>query len=120
MYCKNCGTRLDDDAKFCPNCGVKVSEDIPINNTPTYGNNAAVYVYTQNLSRINGFSIAGFVLSFFWFLAILGLIFSILGYRQAIRENTSKGLAIAGIALSSVCIAFWVIIIVMSAMMSVV
>ena len=111
MYCKNCGTRLDDDAKFCPNCGAKVSEDTPINNATTYSNNAAVYVYTQNPSRINGFSIAGFVSC---------LIFSILGYRQAIRENTSKGLAIAGIALSSVCIAFWVIIIVMSAMMSVV
>ena len=24
MYCSNCGTKLDDNAKFCPNCGTKV------------------------------------------------------------------------------------------------
>lgn len=109
MYCKNCGTKLDDDAKFCPKCGTKVNENVSINNTPVY-NNTPAYLNTQNPSRINGFSIAGFVLSFFWFLAILGLIFSILGYRQAKTENTSKGMAIAGIVISSVCLTFWVII----------
>lgn len=25
-YCKNCGEKLDDDAKFCPKCGEKVGE----------------------------------------------------------------------------------------------
>lgn len=23
-YCKNCGEKLDDDAKFCPKCGEKI------------------------------------------------------------------------------------------------
>ena len=21
MFCKNCGTEMNDDARFCPNCG---------------------------------------------------------------------------------------------------
>lgn len=24
MFCKNCGHKLSDDAKFCSNCGTKV------------------------------------------------------------------------------------------------
>lgn len=27
MWCPNCGTKLDDYAKFCPNCGTKVQDD---------------------------------------------------------------------------------------------
>lgn len=27
MYCKNCGTKLADNAKFCDKCGIAVSED---------------------------------------------------------------------------------------------
>lgn len=26
MFCKKCGTKLDDSAQFCPNCGTKVEE----------------------------------------------------------------------------------------------
>ncbi|MCD8287016.1 MAG: zinc ribbon domain-containing protein [Clostridia bacterium] len=25
MYCKNCGSKLDDDARFCPHCGTAVT-----------------------------------------------------------------------------------------------
>ena len=25
MFCKNCGHKLEDDAKFCSNCGTKVT-----------------------------------------------------------------------------------------------
>ena len=26
MYCKNCGTRLNDNAKVCPNCGTFIDD----------------------------------------------------------------------------------------------
>lgn len=28
-YCSNCGTQLQDDARFCPNCGAATGEAIP-------------------------------------------------------------------------------------------
>ena len=31
MYCRNCGTKLKDNANFCTNCGEKVKK-IPENN----------------------------------------------------------------------------------------
>ena len=34
MFCKNCGSKLDDDAVFCPNCGYKVHEE-KVNNDIT-------------------------------------------------------------------------------------
>ena len=27
MFCKNCGHKLSDDAKFCSNCGAKVEAE---------------------------------------------------------------------------------------------
>ena len=27
MFCKSCGSELEDDAIFCMNCGVKVADD---------------------------------------------------------------------------------------------
>lgn len=27
MFCKNCGSEIDDNAYVCPNCGAKVKED---------------------------------------------------------------------------------------------
>jgi hypothetical protein len=50
MFCKNCGTKLMDNAKFCPDCGSKVEEiglvrnetiviqeaEIPLEDKPQY------------------------------------------------------------------------------------
>lgn len=44
MYCKNCGTKLADDAKFCVNCGTKVD-------------GAAASVPNPRIKMINGVSI---------------------------------------------------------------
>jgi len=33
MFCKNCGTKLDDGAKFCTSCGWKVPEVAPVMGT---------------------------------------------------------------------------------------
>lgn len=28
MWCPNCGTKLEDDARFCPECGTNVQEEM--------------------------------------------------------------------------------------------
>lgn len=28
MYCRNCGTKIEDNAKFCPSCGTKQTDEI--------------------------------------------------------------------------------------------
>ena len=33
MFCKNCGTKLDDDAVFCDKCGTAIKKDISTNET---------------------------------------------------------------------------------------
>ena len=84
MYCKNCGSHLDDRAVVCPNCGVPTGVEQP-----------------QQQSGSNTIAIVGFILSFF--LPIVGLICSIIGYKNSSQLNgTGKGIALAGIIISSV------------------
>lgn len=80
MFCKYCGSQIDDNAVFCPHCGVS---------------------QTQNKEETNAPAIVGFVLSFF--IAIAGLICSIVGYKKA-KELGGKGygFAVAGIIISIV------------------
>ncbi|MCX5741560.1 MAG: DUF4190 domain-containing protein [Proteobacteria bacterium] len=64
-----------------------------------------MYGNGQMQTRTSGMAIAGFVLSFLGMLSILGLIFSALGLAEVKKSNgtvTGGGLAIAGIAISSV------------------
>lgn len=89
MYCKNCGSNLDDRAVICPHCGVPTGENFhaPAKNDQT-----------------NVIAVVGFILSFF--IAIAGLVCSIIGYKKASEMNgNGKGLALAGIIISVVSLA---------------
>ena len=89
MYCKNCGKEISDGSVVCINCGAKADSEIPF----------------------NILSIVGFALSFF--LAVPGLICSIIGYLQ-IKKSVYRGksLAVAGIVISSVSIVITLIVII--------
>lgn len=66
------------------------------------------------VARTSGMAIAGFVLSFFC--ALLGLIFSIIGYNECKNSNGAvkgDGLAIAGIIIS-ICMMVLSLIIILS------
>lgn len=85
MYCKNCGSLIDNDAVVCPHCGVATDkfagEVAPVKN------------------QKNTLAIVGFIFSFL--ISIVGLICSILGFKKASTlEGKGKGLAIAGIIIS--------------------
>lgn len=94
MFCYNCGKQIDDKAVFCVYCGVQVGKLVSCNEVNGQGHNK------QN--KCSGFSIAGFVLSFFGWLSILGLIFSCIGYNKSASRKSSAGigLGLAGIIIS--------------------
>ena len=93
-YCEHCGVELADEAAICTNCGCA-----------TYSQVKAPQ------DKWNSLAIAGFVLSFFS--CIVGLILSIIGYRQT-KQSGEKGkeLALAGIIISSIATAASVIAII--------
>ena len=87
-YCGHCGAELLDEAVICPKCGCPVD--------------GANNLYANSKSNSwNALAIVGFVLSFFT--AIIGLILCIIAYKQ-VKESgeKGKGLAIAGIVISSI------------------
>lgn len=63
----------------------------------------------QNNKKTNGFAIAGLICSFF--VALLGLIFSIIGLTKSKECNSGKGMSIAGIIISVLNILLGIIII---------
>lgn len=103
MQCTACGTPYSPGAAFCARCGMNLS-GVPM--MPPMM--TAIPPNTPH-PRTSGMAIAGFVLSFFGGLSILGLIFSAIGLSEISKSNgmvLGKGLAIAGICISC----FWLLI----------
>ena len=106
-FCTNCGSSLEEGDVVCTNCGTKVGSTEQVAAQPVYQNAPA--------QPKNGLAIAGFVVSLVSFLccgslALIGLILSIVGLVKSKEMNGSgKGLAIAGIILSSVGIVFGIL-----------
>ena len=95
-YCSRCGAEIYDEAVICTKCGCAVD-----------GMNGGSYNSASN--NYNVLAIVGFVLSFFS--TIVGLIISIIAYKQ-VKQTGEKGkeLAIAGIVISSISIAIAVLV----------
>ena len=107
--CPNCGKNIDNNANFCVNCGSKQTKEAEIKEEKT------TTVESKNTVPVNGLSITGFVLSMISLLCCgllspLGLIFSIIGVAKTEKEDTTgKGLAIAGIIISSIMLLLFII-----------
>ncbi|MCD7729358.1 MAG: DUF4190 domain-containing protein [Clostridia bacterium] len=100
MYCKNCGSQIDDRAVVCPHCGVPVYDNYNTNQFAPYSKPAKEY---------NVLAILGFIFSILGtgsiIMGIAGLVCSIIGFKQAEKlHGHGKGLAIAGIVISIVAI----------------
>lgn len=110
MFCKNCGKELNDDAVMCVNCGALLkplpSVSAPAAVAPAAQTEPAVQFEPAEPAekKVNGWAIAGFVLSFFGcfgiFFSVLGLAFSIVGLVLSKNLKSGKGFGIAGIVIS--------------------
>lgn len=108
MFCSNCGHKLNEGEAFCPNCGQK-KED-----SPNLG--------SSNQSTVNGSGVVNSKAGTTNTMAILSLVFSVLGlliaglplgiisvcfgatalnHLKSFPEEKGKGLAIAGIAIGA-------------------
>lgn len=102
MFCKNCGSQLDDDCLWCPHCGTQVGQ------RPTPH---PYYQEPKEAQDSNAIGLVGFILSFV--VAIAGLICSIIGLKNASNcGGKNRGFALAGIIISSVELAIEVLAII--------
>ncbi len=96
MFCTNCGKEINDNAAICPYCGV-------------VANKSALSNASGNTNQSNTMAIVGFIFSFFF--ALVGLICSIIGFKKAAElGGNGKGLALAGIIISSISIIITIIV----------
>lgn len=131
MFCRNCGSELNDDAVFCPNCGVQTTGSIPnnANNIKSLNSNAVNgapapmpapmqqpgYVQQPQPSGTNGLGIAGFVLGllslglgfYFCITPIIALVLSIVGVVKMKNYQSCNALAIVGLVLSIIATIIW-------------
>ncbi|MGN0806103.1 MAG: hypothetical protein ACI4MC_03615 [Candidatus Coproplasma sp.] len=114
-FCIYCGSRLDKGVKFCPDCGGAVESESTVQPVRSaYG--SPVH---NGGKRVNGFGIAGFVLSLIALLTLsspvcilfVGAAFglSLTGVILRKKYQGVYGLAIAGLIISAVLIALIVI-----------
>ena len=127
MYCRKCGSNLDDDAVICPYC--------PVPTLKFYTSQPYVsqqpYSPATGTRRSNGLAIAGFIVSLvsiifayiFCITSIVALGLSIAGMNNRKNCTDNNGFATAGLVISIITLVFWlaiwIVAIVMAAMSTV-
>lgn len=109
MFCRNCGKEIDDNSAVCMYCGTPTGLATP--QQPQQP--VQPQQHQQPAAQSNTMALVGFILSFF--MSLLGLIFSIIGYKNSkLPEyegpNNYRGLALAGIIISSISMGVYVIL----------
>ena len=130
--CQTCGANVAEGARFCASCGTEVAAEagatapppvpddrpqaipssaptvvsvkgVPVQLAP---GTTTVVIQQQPSPGTPGAGVAGFVLVivglFVPFVAPVGLILSIVGYRQAKREGLSTVLSLAGLIVGAI------------------
>ena len=106
MFCKYCGTQLDDGSAFCTKCGRAQGETKKTTtaNPVPQNNNSSSSSSSYNMLCIAGFTCSVVALFFSGVVfSIVGLILSSIGKKDAIR-NKERGaeLATVGIVISTI------------------
>ena len=129
MYCKNCGTKIEDGVKFCPNCGTSTQEEaapapMATESAAATGNveekPPKVWTIFALISKILGIvclstSLIPFLNYFSCIGSIPGIVFGCLGKKAQNPEadkNSSLGrkLSIAALVISFVMMVVYIIV----------
>lgn len=130
MFCKHCGTQIEDEAKFCPTCGRIVEKEESVaneNSAPNYFDSPAPNYFDTPAPNYNGegyrpqqresgggilaLAILSLVFAETFFLSFLGIIFAYIAKSKInsyiIRNGeldapgkVGRGLSIAGLIVS--------------------
>ena len=107
IKCDKCGSEVDGSDKFCPNCGAKIeapekAERVEVVETVVRNNTNTNSTINSVENGYNALAIIGFILAFIPKIWIVSLIISIVALVQIFKtKEKGKGLAIAGIVISS-------------------
>ena len=105
MFCKYCGSKLEEnEGSFCKYCGAKLNENA---NQPTVQPVASTTKKTENPAQT--YAILGLVFAFFF--SLVGLIMSSIALKKYKTQTSEdgKGMAIAGLVISIISVAFYVL-----------
>lgn len=95
MYCKNCGSQIDDGVAFCNRCGTSTSVTRKENQT--------------NVLSVVGMIVAliSLLLNFWGIVGIAAVVLSYLGLVQINKTGEKgKGMALTGIAIGAFSIVY--------------
>ncbi len=109
-FCTQCGSALEEGSVVCPNCGNKIrsAEENVVTAEPVVNQNVSYDNNNGTVKKSNTFALVGFILSLVNILccgafSIFGLVFSIIGLVESKKQDgNGKGMAIAGIIISSI------------------
>ena len=126
MFCKNCGSRVEDNAKFCPNCGsaldvVEVVDEekvVFVKEQPQQNNvDRGPWKVFAKLGNVLG--VLSFIFSFIPFLNYFSLIISepaIVFSALGKKSKTHRGKANAGLVFGILGLVFGIIMYVVYAL----
>lgn len=124
-FCSSCGKELEENSTTCNNCGKPVpQEQSATTATPNPSTVQVNQTIVTEKRKSNGMAVAGFVISLVSLIccggsSFLGLVFSIIGLVNAKNcDGEGKGLAIAGIIISSIFIVIFIICMAMGVLAS--
>ena len=119
MFCSKCGKEINTNAMICVHCGCLLDGyTLEQLNNPTVQSpvgQVPVEKKKSNVCAIVGFvlSLVGFFLGYYLYVVLIaGLVLSIVGLVQSKKLENGNGLAIAGLIISAVGLAIWLIVII--------